>query len=217
MNYSKTIRAYCLKNAGSIIDARQVAYDYFPMVPYKSFLKILNRLRDENILSPVSKGVYLVCCPEKEISSDDAILNDYASDSRGMIIGNMMYKELGISDYEDTCVEIYTRMIPQGSHRNIGRFKLTGVNLFFLDEIKTLIRILELIEHSSDIINRDIVKQTMFIQENLKVFSIAFFTEIVSHIRYQYSTIATLSKFNKANNKEDNFCIEIYSRVGLKQ
>nr|HOF27308.1 hypothetical protein [Clostridia bacterium]HOR90456.1 hypothetical protein [Clostridia bacterium]HPL08803.1 hypothetical protein [Clostridia bacterium] len=59
MNYTKTIRNYCQQNEGHIFDSQQMFRDFFSMVPYKTFIKILNRLEDENILSSVSKGVYL--------------------------------------------------------------------------------------------------------------------------------------------------------------
>ena len=47
LNYTKTIRSYCQNNEGTIIDVAQIAEDYFAMVPYKTLLKIFNRLRDE--------------------------------------------------------------------------------------------------------------------------------------------------------------------------
>lgn len=59
MNYTKTLRKYCLQNPGRLFDAGYMAEKYFHMIPYKSYLKILNRLQDENILMFVSKGVYL--------------------------------------------------------------------------------------------------------------------------------------------------------------
>ncbi len=60
MSYTKTLRQYCLQHNGSILDVAWLADRYFPMVPYKSLLKILNRLRGEGIITAVSKGVYLI-------------------------------------------------------------------------------------------------------------------------------------------------------------
>ena len=49
MNYTKTLRNYCLQNPGKLFDVGFMAEKYFPMIPYKSYLKILNRLQDEKI------------------------------------------------------------------------------------------------------------------------------------------------------------------------
>lgn len=217
MIYTKAIREYCLKNVGAIINAQQLANDYFPMVPYKSFLKILNRLRDEGILAPVSKGVYLVKNPEKEVSSEEAVMQEYATDGRGMIVGNAMYRELGVSDYDDGTVEIYTRMISQGAHKTIGKYKLTGVDVYYTSEVKTLFQILELFEHSNDIVNRNLSVMTEFINNNLSAYSIGIFHAIVSHKKYQYSTIASLSRAIKLVKQDDDFCIDTYEEFGLKK
>lgn len=217
MNYTKTIREYCLKNVGAIINAQQLANDYFPMVPYKSFLKVLNRLRDEEILSPVSKGVYLVNNPEKDISSEEAVLQEYATDGRGMVVGNAMYRELGISDYDDGIVEIYTRMIFQGAHKTIGKFKITGVDIYFDPNTKKLIQILEIFEHTNDIVNKDFDKAASFIKDNLSCYSIVHFKSIISHLKYQYSTVASLARAIKLEKQDDEYCIDIYKEYGLKQ
>lgn len=209
MNYTKTIREYCLKNTGKIFNAQQIANDYFPMVQYKSFLKILNRLRDESILIPVSKGVYQIS--DNTTSAEEAIIHEYASDSRGMIIGNRMYKELGVSDYDnDEITEIYTRQIPAGSHRNIGNYSLYGVDIFFTAKMVSVIQMLEVIEHNTDIINKDPVQQAIVINNGIEAYSPALFGIIVENIPYQYSTIASLSRTMKEVQMGDGMCLSIY-------
>ncbi|MCR5732205.1 MAG: hypothetical protein K6G51_04635, partial [Sphaerochaetaceae bacterium] len=74
MVLAKAIRAFCEKNVGSILDVQQVARDYFPMASYKTFLRTLNRLRDEGLIVPVSKGMYLICGNEQvELDIDDVV------------------------------------------------------------------------------------------------------------------------------------------------
>ncbi len=60
-NYTKTIREFCLQNKGDLFDVSYMKDKYFEMVPYKTLLKILNRLEEEKILTCVSKGVFLIC------------------------------------------------------------------------------------------------------------------------------------------------------------
>ena len=48
------------KNNGTLIDVSKIRNVEFAEVPYKTLLKILNRLEDECIISSVSKGVYYI-------------------------------------------------------------------------------------------------------------------------------------------------------------
>lgn len=55
MNYTKLIREYCKNNSGSIFDVSKLKDAEFAEVPYKTLLKILNRLEEEGLLSAISK------------------------------------------------------------------------------------------------------------------------------------------------------------------
>ena len=60
MNYTKLVREYCKNNSGAIFDVSKLKDTEFAEVPYKTLLKILNRLEEEGLLKPVSKGVYFI-------------------------------------------------------------------------------------------------------------------------------------------------------------
>jgi len=63
-----------------------------------------------------------------------------------------------ISDYQDDTVEIYTKVIPQGSHKNINKYHLTGIDILFSEKVKSLIHTLGLVEHRNSIWNIDYLK-----------------------------------------------------------
>ncbi len=216
MNYTKTIRTYCQQNEGHIFDSQQMFRDYFSMVPYKTFMKILNRLEDENILSSVSKGVYLIQSKQSG-DADSAILKQYAEDYRGMLVGYAMYNAYSISDYQDDTIEIYTKVIPQGSHKNINKYHLTGVDILFSEKAKSLIRTLELIEHGNSIRNIDYLKYGEVRNAGLSIYSNALFDEISKAVRYQYSTIVSFDLLLKDVGKEDALCIDIFQKNDVRK
>jgi predicted transcriptional regulator of viral defense system len=92
MNYSKTIREYCLKNPGMVFDMSYERKNHFEMVPYKTFCKILSRL-EEGILKTYSKGVYLI---NSDKEAEDPIIAFYANDCSDMVVGYKMYNDLGV-------------------------------------------------------------------------------------------------------------------------
>ena len=80
----------------------------FADVPYKTLLKILNRLEKEGLLKPVSKGVYFI--GEKPVD-EELVFDEYVDDGKGMFGGYQLFNDVGISDYFDFKIEIYTNNI----------------------------------------------------------------------------------------------------------
>ncbi len=80
MNYTKQVREYCEKHANTLIDISIVRNSVFADIPYKTLLKIFNRLEDEGIVHTVSKGLY---CVGNKMVNDKKIISQYASNGRG--------------------------------------------------------------------------------------------------------------------------------------
>ena len=76
MNYTKTLREFFSQNQGHIFDVQYEQNHRFSLVPYKTLLKILNRLEKEEIVSSIAKGVYIVNS-DQEIDIDKAIKEYY--------------------------------------------------------------------------------------------------------------------------------------------
>lgn len=58
MIYTKQAREYCGKSSKELIDISVVRNTVFADIPYKTFLKIFNRLEEEEIEKAISKDVY---------------------------------------------------------------------------------------------------------------------------------------------------------------
>ena len=58
MSYTDTVRQYCAKHKYEMLEVAKVQEKEFADVPYKTLLKILNRLEEERIVTSVSKGIY---------------------------------------------------------------------------------------------------------------------------------------------------------------
>ncbi len=48
MTYTKKVREYCENHKGTIIDVSKDKDEEFAEIPYKTLLKILNRLEEKN-------------------------------------------------------------------------------------------------------------------------------------------------------------------------
>ena len=213
MNYTKTIREYCLQNKGDIFDVSYMKDTYFEMVPYKTLLKILNRLEEENILTGIAKGEYLINAEGASI--DSAIIRRYISDDHGMYAGQAMFRELWITMHKTEVVEIYTNHL-NVEHKSIGNYQLTRVDVPFTDRIVPLIQLLDCIEKGHTVVDGSIIRLQEVINELTEQYTDGGFYSLIRKKDYRYSTIVTLSEL--LNNKGiENRCIEFYKGACDKQ
>jgi len=193
MNYTKTIREFCLKNRNTLFDVSYMTADYFfSMVPYKTLLRILNRLVEEKILLPVSKGVYYIQ-GDKPFDLDKAVKKYYVDDGHGMFVGYRMYNDLLISDHTSDTVEIYTNRIGT-AHKSIGNYHLTRVNIVFDDHAKKLIQTIELTEQLQRIIDIDYIRYYNVRQKGICNYTDYDINRVIGAVQYQRSTLVTFAE-----------------------
>lgn len=142
MNYTKLIREYCKNNSGAIFDVSKLKDTEFAEVQYKTLLKILNRLEEEGLLKPVSKGVYFI--GEKPVD-EELIFDEYVDDGKGMFVGYQLFNDVEISNYVDCKIEIYTNNI-KSKQKSVGQYFLKKVDLEFDDDTIDLVALLEIID-----------------------------------------------------------------------
>lgn len=202
MNYTQTLREFCNQNKGRIFDVQYEQNHRFSLVPYKTLLKILNRLEEEEIVSSISKGVYIVNS-DQELDIDKAIKGYYVNYFSGMMIGKALYNYYDIGDQDEDIIEIYTKKIISNT-KTIGKYHLIKFDTYFYDEVLGLITSLELIEKVSSIKDINYIRYNEEKEFGVKSYTDEIFKEIITHHKYKYSTIATLdcllSKFSIKNN-----------------
>jgi hypothetical protein len=202
MNYTKTLREFCMQNRGRIFDVQYEQNHRFSLIPYKTLLKILNRLEDEQIVSSITKGVYIINSNE-DIDIDIAIKECYIDHFSGMTIGKAMYNYYDIGDQDDDTIQIFTNKIIS-NNKSIDKYHLIKFDTFFYDEVVSLITALELIEKVSSIKDIDYIRYNEEKESGIKSYSDEIFKEIITHHPYKYSTIATLDELLKRFSIKNN-------------
>lgn len=202
MNYSKTIRQYCLYNPGSVFDVSFEMKRHFSMVPYKTLLKIMNRLEGEGIVKTFSKGIYLINGGNDSV---DPIIKFYANETSGMVVGYSMYNKHKITNYNDGKIVIFTNAM-ETSVKNIGdKYTLVRFPLgsFFERDVAT-IEALEIIENSPNIIGLDEGnKANAIIELSNNIVKLKWEAEAIFKCKkYKYSTVCTLDMVLKNLNSK---------------
>ena len=205
MNYTKFVREYSKNNIGAFFDVSKLKDTEFSEVPYKTLLKILNRLEEEGLLKPVSKGVYFI--GEKPVD-EELVFDEYVDDGKGMFGGYQLFNDVGISDYVDCKTEIYTNNI-KSKQKSVGQYFLKKVDLEFDDDTVDLVALLEIIDVGYSIKGCDFMAYKKTVDMLLKAYSDSSFEKIVKAIHYKYSTIKQLSELLEANSIDNN-CLDIF-------
>lgn len=202
MNYTKTLREFCKQNQGHIFDVQYEQNHRFSLIPYKTLLKILNRLEDEQIVYSISKGVYIVNSDE-DLDLDKAIKDYYVDYFSGMMIGKALYNYFDIGDQDEDIIEIYTNKIIS-NNKSIGKYHLIRFDTYFYDEVVRLVTALELIEKISSIKDINYIRYNEEKESGVKSYTDEIFKEIVTHHKYKYSTTATLDEMLHRFSIENN-------------
>lgn len=209
MAYTKQVREYCLKNQGAVLDVSLVKDGEFSEIPYKTLLKILNRLEEEKMIFGISKGVYAI--GKLNVQDEPDIVREYTENGKGMVVGGILYQGMGLSSYHPLVTEIYTNAMTS-EHKNIGRFYLTRVNLEFTDSIVNLIVLLELIRDGYNIKGSNFFTLNATIDDLLSCYSDNLFEKIISEIHYPYAMAHSLHKKLEEKHIPNN-CLEIFEKT----
>lgn len=201
MNYSKTIREYCLKNPGMVFDMSYERDKHFSMVPYKTFCKILSRIEAEGIIKTYSKGIYII---NSDSVNGDPIIAFYARDNTGIVAGNELFYSLGLTQIKAKPVVIYTNAM-ETTTKNIGAdYRLEKFEYPYMSLIRDMIILLELIENREKIKDLDLVRYNDILFAYAKRYKDMDMKDALKCHRYTYSTIFTLDQLLTALSIKNN-------------
>ena len=205
MNYTKQVREYCGKHSNGLIDISVVRNTVFADIPYKTLLKIFNRLEEEGIVKTVSKGVYSI---GKKKIDERKILSDYTSNGKGMVVGYSLFNKIGLTLYQDERIVIYTNVI-MTKQKSIGNLLLKKVDLIFTDEIIDLVSLLEILDVGFGIRGGDYLTYRNVVELLAKTYTDDNFKQVIGAIRYKYSTIIKLHELLTRLNIK-NACLDFF-------
>ena len=191
MNYSKTIREYCLKNPGMVFDMSYERERHFPMVPYRTFCKILSRIEAEGIIRTYSKGIYII---NSDKADGDPVIAFYARHDTGIIAGNELFYSLGLTKIRTKPIVIYTNAM-ETTAKNIGDdYRLERFEYPYMSLIRDMITLLELIENREKVKGLDLVRYNDILFTYAKRYRDMDMRDALKCHRYSYSTIFALDQ-----------------------
>ena len=211
MNYTQTIRNYISERKGGFFEITYERKKYFHMIPDKTLMKVLNRLEVEGLLLSIAKGLYFINDGSKY--SNDKLIDYYGLSDRGMAVGYTLFNNLGLTDYKDDNVVIYTNELGIKS-KTIGSIQLKRMDLVLFDQrTKSIIIALELLEKGfNNIIDCDCIKTIVVLEKCLLEYHNFLFEDIIRN--HKYSNITILKLQEQLNRLLiPNNCIEIYLKM----
>ena len=211
MNYTQTIRNYISERKGEFFEITYERKKYFHMIPDKTLMKVLNRLEVEGLLLSIAKGLYFI--NDGNEYSNNKLIEYYGLNDRGIATGYVLFNNLGLTDYKDDSVVIYTNELGIKS-KTIGNIQLKKMDLVSFDhKTKSIITALELLEKGfNNIIDCDCIKTIVVLEKCLLEYYDFLFEDIIRN--HKYSNITILKLQEQLNRLLiSNKCVEIYLKI----
>jgi len=171
-----------------------------------TFFKHISRLKQENIITRVSKGIYSLneptifgpICP-----SDKDIINEFIKNKSGIVVGYDLFNKTGVSTQVSTNTEVYSKNIKE-NEKNFFHIHVKRADLEYTKEICDAIEVLEILENYLDIYD---LNESVFV-EITKDYSKKYNEEVIDllirNIGYKKRTIAFLKEILDFYNVNNN-------------
>lgn len=161
MNYTQTIRNYISERKGDFFEITYERKKCFHMIPDITLMKVLNKLEDEGLLSSIAKVLYFI--NDGSEYSNEKLIEYYGLKDRGIATGYVLFNNLGLTDYKDDEIVIYTNELGIKS-KTIDNIQLKKMDLVSFDyRTKSIISAIELLEKGiNNIIDCDCIKTIVF-------------------------------------------------------
>lgn len=206
--YSGMVKEYINANKSVIFDAGYEYQRLFKIIPYKTFLKIIERLVDSNNMVRLYKGVYAIL---DESGNHETIDTYYTRAYSGVVVGKQMYNNIGISDSVADEVIIYTKKI-NNQTKTFANYKLINIDLFYSEDLIKIMQLLDCIENYEKIEDINMLSYSSLIADVLKVYDDTTFKHIIEKVNYKYSTILNLHNLIKEFSVNGN-PIRVYENL----
>ena len=118
-----------------------------------AFLQAISRLAKSGTIQRISKGVY--CMPKKTrfgktLPSDREIADLFTGKNSGVIVGYELYNSLGVTTQLSKRLKAYSSLLDE-QFKQIGNVSVHKYDLKYTNQVKTIIRIMELLNHYKEI------------------------------------------------------------------
>lgn len=163
-------------------------------------------MKKKGLLQEYLIGVYKIANVRL---SEKLIFSEYVNKGKGMVTGYQLFNNLGISDYQDDKIELYTNVITT-NQKTIFEYKLKKFDIVFDDEIVDLIALLETLDIGFKMRGCYFDKYFEVVELLLPTYNDKLFERIVVAKKYKFSTVKTLSDW-LTSSKIENKCLDIYA------
>jgi len=136
------LRKYCKENEGGIFDTGYLTKNNFKFINKDSFRKFVSRLVDEEVLTPISKGIYYIG-NTRDCDLNEAVIKHYASYHEGMIGGLSLLYEFKLIRKKPEITVIYSNLT--SGNKNIGNCSVKVMYSFLSPMTKMFFQTLNLI------------------------------------------------------------------------
>lgn len=171
-----------------------------------AYYKMLERMNKNGEIEKAAKGIYYIPNVGKYgivPPSDKQIVEAFTKNRTGMVVGYSMYNSLNLTTQVPKRVNVLSSAL-EGFSKTIKNVSVKQVPLEYSDEVKNMIKGLEVLQNFYEIEDMDYVAFVDFSKEIANEYQNEVFEMVISKTSYKKSTIAflraILSYYDVAHN-----------------
>ena len=167
---------------------------YASVMSEAAFAQSISRLYRSGEIERVAKGIY--CRPKKTrfgtvLPSESEIVDLFTAGSNGVVVGYGLYNELGVTTQVSKRRTAYSS-IPEEQLKQIGNVVIQRYELNYTPEVKSVIRMMELLHHYKEIQDVDLSALLHVAERFAGEYSEQAFDTVQKAIGYPKWTVAFL-------------------------
>ncbi|UUM12896.1 DUF6088 family protein [Proteiniclasticum sp. QWL-01] len=187
-----------------------------------AFHKNLSRMAEAGVVYKVSKGLY--CKPKQtrfgSLNSDENQIIEYflgKKQTKGVLLGYRLYNQLGLTTQLAKSILIYSNKTDY-TQSKVQHILIRKSNLTFSEPVKSLIQLLDVLEHLKEIQDIQTNQLQEYIKSTIVKYEDKYLEKILKDISFKKSTLAALKAIldnEKVNHNLDQY-LSKNSKYNLK-
>lgn len=193
-------------SGGLVLTGKMYREKFFDLMTEAAFAQAVSRLCRSGAIARVSKGVY--CSPQKSrfgtvIPSEREIVELFTDGSSGVLVGYGLYNALGVTTQISKRQTVYSS-VAEEQLKQIGNVTIRKFELEYTPEVKSVIRLMELLHHFKEIQDINMSCLLSGIERLAGEFNEEAFDTVQKAIGYPKWTIAFLREVLNYNGIPNN-------------
>lgn len=193
-SYAKEIKDVIFDMSfNEIFEASALKNTQFSHIPDAAYYKMLERMTKYEQLIRLAKGVYWRPEEGNLVLDKQAVIDFYAKEQSGIVVGEALYKEKHIIEKNNPQIVILSKKLREDK-KHIGDICVEKIDIEINDETIPVVQTLEILQNYNKIENRNQNRFLVYMKHFAEHYSDEATKYVIENKKYKKSTVAFMQR-----------------------